>query len=93
MENFKILKKIIGNQFFTATFVKKDGTIRTMNCRLGVKKHLKGGSLNHDPEKLNHLIVYDIVTKAYRTINLDTLIDIKFKGQTIKITDLDIKIK
>ena len=30
-------------KFFTVEFVKKDGTLRKMNCRLGVAKDLKGG--------------------------------------------------
>ncbi len=89
MENFKVLKKIIGNQFFTATFIKKNGEIRIMNCRLGVKKHLKGGELSYDAEKLNHLIVFDVVKKAYRSINLNTLISITFKKETIKFVELE----
>ena len=87
MENFKILKKLIGSQFFTAKFIKKDGSLRTMNCRLGVKKHLKGGELNHNPEDLNHLIVYDIIKKSYRTINLNTLKEITIKKETYKFNE------
>ena len=37
-------------RFVSVTFIKKDGTERSMLCRLGVTKHLKGGEskLNAD---------------------------------------------
>lgn len=75
------LKKLVGNKIFTATFQKKDGTIRNMNCRLGVVKHLRGGGLSYDPASRNNLIVYDLKKKGYRTINLDTLISIRIDGK------------
>jgi hypothetical protein len=76
----KQIRQLVGNKFFTVEFIKKDGTIRVMNCRLNVKKHLKGGELKHNPEALNHLIVFDVVAKEYRTINLNTLLRVKFNG-------------
>ncbi len=35
------LQDMVGGRFFHVTFVKKDGTVRQMNARLGVKKYLK----------------------------------------------------
>ena len=43
-----VLKATQG-KFFTVVFVKKDGTTRVMNARLGVSKHLKGGQSTLDP--------------------------------------------
>ena len=36
-------------KFITVSFIKKDGTARTLNGRIGVTKHLKGGTstINH----------------------------------------------
>lgn len=76
--NKKLFKNLVGNKIFTVTFVKKNGEIRTMNCRLGVKKHLKGGQKKYD--KANLITVYDLVKKGYRTINLETVHNIKTRG-------------
>ncbi len=36
-----VIKNMVGQKIFKAKFVKKNGEIREMNCKLGVKKHLK----------------------------------------------------
>lgn len=69
-------------KFFTVRFVKKDATIRTMNCRLGVKKHLHNGTSKVDQN--DFVTVYDMVAGGYRNINLSTVQSIKFKGKEIK---------
>ena len=38
-------------RFVSVTFIKKDGTERTMLCRLGVTKYLKGGTSKLDADK------------------------------------------
>ena len=38
-------------KFLTIDFIKKDGTPRTINGRLGVTKYLKGGARTTDPSK------------------------------------------
>ena len=80
IQSFK--KEVKGN-FFRACFVKKDGTIREMTARFGVKKHLKGGELNYDPEALNYIIVFDVEKEAYRTINMDKLIFLRYNGKEV----------
>jgi hypothetical protein len=75
------IKKELGTKIFSVTFIKKDGTIRDMTCRLGVTKHLKGGELSHDPNELGHLIVFDMKKESYRTINLNTITRIKFENK------------
>lgn len=79
----KEIKKMVGNQFFSATFVKRNGEVRKMLCRVGVKKFLKGGQKKYDYDNL--LTVYDVKKKAYRTINLSTLMQINAKGKRIKV--------
>ena len=68
------------NNIFSVVFLKKDGTIRKMNCRFGVKKYLKGGSLSFDPIKRGLLVVFDVNKKAYRMINLKTITNVNMKG-------------
>jgi hypothetical protein len=63
------------NRFFTITFYKKDGELRTINGRLGVKKHLKGGVSTLDANKF--LTVYSIADKGYRAINKAAIVSIK----------------
>ena len=72
-------------RFFGCKFIKKDGTVRTMNARRGVKKHLKPGGKprNYSPAQHHNLIVWDRNAKGYRTINTDRLI--YFKQGKIKI--------
>lgn len=76
---------------FDVTFVKKDGTDRRMNARLGVKKYLKGGSLKFDPKERGYIVVYDIQCglraqseddkACYRMININTLKSVRIKGR------------
>lgn len=78
-----LVKKLVGNTIFSVQFTKKDGTNRKMLCRLGVKKHLKGGLKKYD---LNHLLtVFDVLKGEYRTINLLTVSNLKFKGNNINL--------
>lgn len=79
--NKEQVKKLVGNQFFSAVFVKRNGEIRKMVARLGVKKYLKGGVKKYDYDHL--MTVYDVKNKGYRTINLDTLMTLKAKGKVI----------
>ena len=82
------LRALVGeNNIFTVDFIKKDGTLRTMNCRLGVTRHLKGGELGYNAAEKNLLPVFDMVAGAYRMINVSTIIEIRFKKQIIKVTE------
>lgn len=75
MENNLAIKLLNSNgKFLTVTFKKKDGSIRVMNCRLGVTKHLKGGVSTLNPEK--YITVYDMQSKGYRAIAKDAILSI-----------------
>ena len=67
-------------KIFSAVFRKKDGEKRLMVCRRGVAKHVKGVGLKFKPEKHALVGVFDMLKKAYRFINLETLEQFKFKG-------------
>ena len=75
-------------QIFSSVFVKKDGTHRLINARLGVHKHLKKEAKPqpYEPNKYNLVCVYDMLNKGYRMINLNTL-------QTLIINKIIYKIK
>ena len=83
---YKIIQKVGSNgKMFGVTFIKKDGSTRDMNCRLNVKKHLRGGGYNtvaHIPE---YLTVYSMDAKGYRNVNLSTVKEIRGSGRTIKL--------
>lgn len=79
----KLFRNLVGNKIFTVTFEKKDGTLRVLNGRLDVKKHLKGGSKGYD--KSNLLTVYDLKNKGYRTVNLDKITKLKTLGLNITV--------
>ena len=75
-----VLKATKG-KFFTVVFIKKDGTTRVMNCRLGVTKHLKGGMSTLNPSEF--LTVYDMQAEGYRAINLSTIVSVTCGGITL----------
>lgn len=57
----QFLDKTASGQLFSVDFVKRtDGQIRTMNCRRGVKKGVKGVGQAYDPKAKNLLTVYDM---------------------------------
>lgn len=72
-------KKMVGNKIFSVTFVKADKTLRTYNARVDVKKHTKGG-VNTVEHKPNLVTVWELTAKQYRTLNLDTIKQLKFAG-------------
>lgn len=80
MNKKQALEILKSGRFFSAEFTKKDGSIRKINGRVGVKKHLsqnpnkKGQSYN--PKELGYLPVYDVQTEGYRLVNLQTIIKV-----------------
>lgn len=68
----------INGQFFSVTFQKKDGSIRTLNCRTGVKKYLGGGVRTTNPEE--YLIVYSVQDEGYRNVRKDKIMRIVASG-------------
>ena len=69
-------------KFITVEFIKKDGSIRKLNGRTGVTKHLKGGKSTVDHSKF--LVIYDTVSSGYRCINKSTILSVSCNGLTIK---------
>jgi len=78
------LIKSTGGKIFGAVFVKKDGSIRSINARLGVQKNLKGGN-NGASNKNALMTVYDMSAKGYRMINLATLQQLTVGGTVYSV--------
>lgn len=72
---------IKSGKFFSCEFTKKDGSIRHLVGRSGVKKHLKPNAQpkTYDPSELGYATVYDLQEKDYRLINLQTLTKVNHK--------------
>lgn len=68
-------------KFVTVEFIKKDGSLRTINGRLGVKKYLKGGVSKLDPKEF--ITIYSMADKGYRAINRDTILSVTVEGYTV----------
>lgn len=64
--------------FVGLTFRKKDGSIRELNGRLGVRKGTKGGKSNLD--KRNFITVWDAKKRDFRAVNLATLTGVRMRG-------------
>ena len=88
MNVIEFKEMVSDGKIFTVEFVKKDGTVRKMNARLGVKKHLKGGSLAFDPLERNLLPVFDMQKEGYRMINASTILTIKIGGKEIVLENV-----
>ena len=68
-------------KFFTVTFVKKDGTLRRMTARTGVKKGVNGKGLNFSPIAKGLKTLWACDAENFRMVNLNTILSIKFKGK------------
>ena len=84
----KDVKKAIGTKLFSATFEKADKSKRTMLCKLPTnEKFFAGGELKGNREHLLEVIDVNLLKKnkynprkAWRCINLTTLISLKIRG-------------
>ena len=76
----EVIEKSAG-KIFTVVFTKKDGSERVLNGRLGVAKFLVGGKKTTGEE---YLTIYDLKSGGYRSVNKDTIKEVRFGGKVIK---------
>ena len=94
------LLKFGDNTILSVDYLKKDGSKRTMNCRLNVKKYLsKNGQVRkHNPLDKGQLCVAETIimrnnvkasTKEtpYRTINLDSVTKVSMHKGVFKVVE------
>jgi hypothetical protein len=72
-------------RIFTTTYTKKDNSTRVMNCRIGVQKGVTGEGLKYNPNDYNLIPVYDMQSKGYRMINVDTLQSLVINKETYEV--------
>ena len=70
---------------FAATFTKKDGSHRLMNARL--KKYISktGRAAPYKAEDYNLIPIYDMKSKGWRSLNLNTIITLSINKTKYKI--------
>jgi hypothetical protein len=71
-----------GGKIFRVTFIKKDGTIRQMVARTEVQKGVNGTGMSYDPAPRGLMPIYDMQKDGWRMVNLDTVREIAFQGET-----------
>ena len=70
----ELIKKSKG-LIFSTTYIKKDNTIRTLTSRTGKQYESKTGrAAPYKAEDFNLLALYDMRKKAFRMLNLNTLL-------------------
>lgn len=82
--NYKNFQNLVSNgAIFSVEFIKRrNGELRKMICRMGVKKHLRGGDKVYDPKQHNLLTVFDMEKEDYRLIPVDSIQRLCVNGQT-----------
>jgi hypothetical protein len=87
--NLNLLLDIVGNdgKIFTVFFVKKNGELRKMNCRMGVKRYLKGGEKKYKPKDHNLITVFDLEKMQYRSVKSTKVVAIHARGSKFSLID------
>ena len=71
-------------KFMTVTFTKRgDNALRTMNCRTGVSKGVKG--VKRARKNTGLMTVYDMTKREFRNINVSGLRSVKLNGREYKV--------
>jgi hypothetical protein len=81
MSSSKVFASLIeqsNGKMVTVSFIKKDGSLRVLNGRLGVKKYLKGGKINTNTDE--YINIYDVKNQGYRSINRSTIVALRMQG-------------
>ena len=77
-DELKAMIKSTKGRFFSAEFIKANGSKRKIVARVGCHIGVKGTS--NRKQKENLVTVYEPKVKGYRTINLETLQNFKCGG-------------
>ena len=82
-DELKAMIKSTKGRFFSCTFIKKDGSMRVMNARIGCHKGIKGVGRKFSTPNL--VTVFDAKAKEYRMINVDTMLTFNCGNFTWKV--------
>ena len=78
----ELVKLVSDGRFFGVEFQKRDGTVRQMQARLGVTKHLRGGEKAYSDAAKGILTVFSADARGYRSIRLDSILSLVVNGTT-----------
>ena len=78
----ELVKLVSDGRFFGIEFQKRDGTVRQMQARLGVTKHLRGGQKAYSDAAKGILTVFSTDARGYRSIRLDSILSLVVNGTT-----------
>lgn len=76
----KDIRKVIARtkgRCFCAIFIKRDGTLRRLNARIGVKKGTNGKGLKFKPSRKRLISVYDMSKREHRFISVMRILSLK----------------
>lgn len=75
-----------GSTFFSVDFIKKDGSVRHMNCKRWIESAFSSGSANAKPSpfanKPEYYLAVDMSKGEFRAVNLSTLKACKVNGKS-----------
>jgi len=87
----KELIKESKGKIFSTTFLKKDNTIRTLTSRTGKQyKSKTGKKAPYKPSDYNLIALYDMRKKAFRMLNLNTLITLSINKEKYLIEQSEV---
>jgi len=76
-----LIDEQVSGRIFSVTFEKKDGSLRQMVCRKGVRVGVKGTGAGWGAGALKPLrTVFDMKKAAFRTIPTDRVVSVKVRG-------------
>lgn len=82
----ELTNMVKGGRIFGVSFIKRTtGELRTMTCRLGVKKFLRGDKLSYSPAEKRLLTVFSMRDKGYRSIPLDSIERVSVGGRSFNL--------
>lgn len=78
----EFLALIADGKFFGLEFTKRDGSTRHMQARLGVTRHLAGGTKAYDDVAKGIVTVFSTDAGGYRSVRLDSIRAMTVRGTT-----------
>ena len=87
LDRTRVEKVISDNKgkFFSCEFTKKDGSVRKIHGRTGVKKYLKGGVNKVQKQSNSLMTVWEKEVADYRSVNLNTMTKLTLQGVSYRI--------
>ena len=82
MNTKQAIEIIKSKRFFSAEFIKKDGSTRFITGQYGVMKHLKPNAKPqpYKPAERGYLTIWDLKKKEYRLLNTQTIVKLNGVG-------------